>query len=1844
MVFTLQLLHASDLEGTVRAIPNVDRFTALIDFFANDPTLVPSGTVVRPLSRNTLILSSGDNYLAGPFFNAAGDTTVDVLPGEPGVQTVETVLRRVYDRFFFNRITDGDGNGTLTGGPGNDHFSGALGNDTLSGNEGDDILDGGAGNDVLNGGAGNDTLQGGPGDDTLTGGAGRDRFIFSAPSPSATTAVTTLIGIDTITDFNPAEDTIVLDRSTFTRFTSFGAIDAATFAVVDSDAAAETSAAFIVYNRTNGKLFYNQNGTEAGFGAAGGQFATLTGNPTLTAANFVVGNAIPAFTDLRGGAGRIDIALMNIVGFDASALGNHEFDLGTAIVAELIAEDIRASASGNVLGGTRWLGTLFPYLAANLDFSQDPNLNADIINTFINGGPLFTTEPLRLSTAFALTADRIQRATTPTELEERDKLAPATVVDLDGDPSTTFDRVGVIGLTTPLLASISSPGATRVIGSGRNDVQELAQLIQPVIDRVIRGPDNNLGTADDINKIILVTHLQQFQVDLALAPLLRGVDIIMAGGSGTILTDANDVLRPGDVSQGPYPTFVNGADGNPIALVNTDGLYEYVGRLVIQFDDRGVIIPSSYNPNVSGAYATLDSVVFPALGLGTPSGNRAADTARLRETSLRAALAGQLVDAVTAVVNAQDSNIAGNTSVFLEGRRSQVRTQETNLGNLTADANLVYARAVDPTVTLSLKNGGGIRDVIGAVRNVGDRTDFLPTQANPLSGKQEGQVSQLDIAGTLRFNNGLTLLTITEQQLYWLFEAAVATVAPGQTPGNFPQVAGVRFSYDPTRPGLQELRGEGATSTRVFDALGVLQPEFQQRLANGEGRLRNLVLTDENGIVTKVIVQDGRFVGDPNATLRLVTLNFLAGDPTPAVPAIVDTVYPLARWVKANPTLANRVDFLPETGVDLNLDGNPRTPGVGGAILGNNVTFAAQGTEQDALAEYLFTRYNVAQGRPSYSTPETDARFDQRIQNLAVPGTQDTVLSTVPNRELLLAPRSTVRFDSAEIVAYDPATRKVFVVGGTNRLEIRTVADLGNPSAVTTIDLGTVTTARYSRGISANSVAVKDGIVAVAISPALGTTSAERADAGVRGRVLFFRASDNSFIREVEVGFLPDNIAFSPDGRRLVVANEGEPQGYGTGDVDPEGSVSIITFEGGVRGLTATSPLRVVDADFRAFNDRRAELQGRGAIFDGPGRTVAQDVEPEYVAITPDSRFAYVTLQENNAVALVDLERGVVTNILPLGFKDHSSPRNSLDATDTFAVLDLGGATGGTFTLTVSNSAGTFTTGPLPFNASATAIRDALGALPSVGGNANVAVAAIGGQFDIRFSGTNARGEFVGGVNTRITVDGRNLTGGRGARIIAYPFNPQSFPNLFGAYQPDAIAAYVVDGVTYLVTANEGDGREYSGFANEARVGSLTLNPERFPIPSGIQDTEALGRLTVLRTVGDDAPAPGYERLVTLGGRSFSIWNAQTGALVYDSGNDFDLIAAARGVLDKSRSDNKGPEPEGLVLGQVGNQIYAFIAWERSNGVVVYNITNPNAPRFVDYINVPGDVSPEGLLFIPAADSPSGRPVLLVANEISNTLTAYEILPRPTTPYDGLLGIGNMLAGMPLALARPGETLNDPNPGASILVGTAGNDTINGGVGNDILYGEGGNDVLSGDSGSDTIDGGDGNDTLNGGSGADTLIGGAGNDILDGGSGGDVLVGGFGDDLLTGGSGSDRFVFDGNAPFGAALGRDTVTDFTPGLDALVLSRTTFTALAAASGTILSGGTPLAPADFAVVDVAAANEVITAGNASALIVYNRQTGNLFYNPDRGTAGLGTGGLFATLAGTPNLTAADILIVG
>ncbi|QAU36135.1 alkaline phosphatase [Janthinobacterium sp. 17J80-10] len=500
--------------------------------------------------------------------------------------------------------------------------------------------------------------------------------------------------------------------------------------------------------------------------------------------------------------------------------------------------------------------------------------------------------------------------------------------------------------------------------------------------------------------------------------------------------------------------------------------------------------------------------------------------------------------------------------------------------------------------------------------------------------------------------------------------------------------------------------------------------------------------------------------------------------------------------------------------------------------------------------------------------------------------------------------------DTHEIPAYDPASKRLFVVNGSGvgSVEVWNIADPKTP-----VQVGTLTAADFGTGLAGfNSVAVHNGVVALAIEASPKTSA---------GLVAFVRASNLSIISKIAVGAQPDMVTFSPDGRYVLSANEGEPNSYNALDsVDPEGSVSIID----VSDVTKPVERR---ATFTAFNGQEATLRAAGVRIYGPNATVAQDLEPEYVTVSADSKTAYVTLQENNAIAVVDIATAKVTKIIPLGFKDFNVAGYGIDASDE-----------------------------------------------------------------------------DGGTNTN--------TGTAAVKIATVPVK--------GMYLPDGIANYTVGGVTYLVTANEGDARaDWPGFNEETRVrehcaaGGMDLSVFGASAANFLFDSN-LGRLRITNTpnggsTGKNASGECSE-LYAFGGRSFTIWNAATGARVFDSGDAFETLTSSlagtsgfdfkfntshdNNSLD-SRSPTKGPEPESVVLQRFGAKVFAFIGLERVGGVMVYDVTVPTAPKQVTYVNtrtgITGDRGPEGLIVIPAAKSPNGVPLLVVANEVSGTTRLFEI-------------------------------------------------------------------------------------------------------------------------------------------------------------------------------------------------------------------------------------------------------------
>jgi len=573
---------------------------------------------------------------------------------------------------------------------------------------------------------------------------------------------------------------------------------------------------------------------------------------------------------LYGSKGIADVQIQNELGVQAVAFGNHEFDFGPANIAGLIS----GSAPGSILGAD-FRGADYAYLSANLDFSTNTAL-----------------APLEVAGGKAPIAGTVTSSVVLTSGEE---------------------LIGVVGATTPTLGRISSPGTVGISPGTFDNVPTPAQLdalaaiIQAEVDAVVAA---NPG----MNKVILMAHMQVLDIEVALAGRLSGVDIIIAGGSHTRLFDDNDRVRAGDSDQGQYPILTTDKDGNPIAIVNTDGNYKYVGRLVIDFDENGHIVTDSYDATVSGAYAT-DAAGVAAVG-GTPDAEIV-----------------QIVDAIEAQILTTQSAIFGYSDVFLNGNRTGtatatdldgVRSQETNLGNLTARANLSYAQGFDSNVMVSMKNGGGIRASIGeTVVPPGGTSAVRQANSEMVDGdgmviKGQGAISQTDITTALAFNNGLSLVTLTAAEL-----VAVLNHAANSTGGGaFGQFAGVEFSFDPTRP----------AGSRVTQA----------------------DIVDENGASVLALVRNGVTVADPALTIRAVALNFMLpnGDG-----------YPL------NLAAPNRVDLY-------DLDGNGQADG----ILTGGASFAANGTEQDAFAEYLLANHGTKE--TAFAEADTGRDSDLGLTNL----------------------------------------------------------------------------------------------------------------------------------------------------------------------------------------------------------------------------------------------------------------------------------------------------------------------------------------------------------------------------------------------------------------------------------------------------------------------------------------------------------------------------------------------------------------------------------------------------------------------------------------------------------------------------------------------------------------------------------------------------------------------------------------------------------------------------------------------------------------------------------------------
>lgn len=534
--------------------------------------------------------------------------------------------------------------------------------------------------------------------------------------------------------------------------------------------------------------------------------------------------------------------------------------------------------------------------------------------------------------------------------------------------------------------------------------------------------------------------------------------------------------------------------------------------------------------------------------------------------------------------------------------------------------------------------------------------------------------------------------------------------------------------------------------------------------------------------------------------------------------------------------------------------------------------------------------------------------------------------------------------NSAEIVAYDSSSQKLVTANSiANRLDI---IDFSNPSAP-----GPITSVSLSALGGINSVDVRNGFIAVALQGINPQDS---------GKIAFYNMT-GTLVSQVTVGAMPDMIAYNHAGTKVYAPCEGEPT-LSTYAQDPEGTIAVVDVSGGIPTVNNSN---VTIINFNSFNPQIATLRAAGVrIYGNLGlATVSQDLEPEYITISDDDQTGWVTLQEANAIAKVNLVTNTVTNIIPLGTANHSLVSNGLDASDQ-----------------------------------------------------------------------------TSGIN-----------------IANFPVK--------GLYLPDAITHMNIGGTNYIFTANEGDSRADFGAANneESRISGLTLDPTAFVDQNILKSNFFLGRLNATNRTGDTDNDGDIDEINVYGSRGFSVWN-ENGVLLYNSGNLLEKIIAghptfsaifnatnSNSVTPKNRSDDKGPEIEGVTVANIDGDNILFASSERIGGVFLFNIDNPVSPRYIGYYNnrtttLPSgpDRGAEGIVYISAEESPNGNPIVILANEISSTLTIYQVntcaslsgIDITTTPNDTICSGNNAVLSTTVTGSPALQWLNN-NANISGATGTS---------------------------------------------------------------------------------------------------------------------------------------------------------------------------------------------------------------
>ena len=678
---------------------------------------------------------------------------------------------------------------------------------------------------------------------------------------------------------------------------------------------------------------------------------------------------------LADAPGLADIMINNNLGWDAAVIGNHEFDL-TRITATGLKEDnffeqiaarpeiqnydgigIGKDAKtyknkGAGIGAGGYPGAKFPYLSINLDFNAFKIHEGNQVKSIFD--------------AYRL-VDRTAKPDTPLP----NSLARSTVIKVG------TSKIGVIGATTPFLPDIAG-GLSRavMVKNGYIEINKTPEEQAALLTALVKDEVDKLHR-QGVNKIVLMTHLQQAEIEIELGKqLVKGnvdVDIIIGGGSHRVMGPADATARKmlrgpnqssvvdragGQINPSliPYPVVIsNETETTQLYYVNSGSNYEYLNQLIVRFNRQGNLI--GYDKLNSRPWRTDGDGVSDMLNKPEWKNLPVADQSeKIKQYVLTTSPSPELhqainiLNAVEAHINDLDRVQYGFSTKWLNGDRASIRSRETNLGNLVADSMLWYASELQrgsivgdqiKSIDVAFVNGGGVRDSIGTEQIApDDKIHRAPPEANPVLGKEAGEISRLDILNSLRFDNFLTIGMIPVEQLKRSIEAMIAK----PNAGAFGQISGFSFTYRHA-----DQKGGMPVVEEIWLTKPILTPDGRIDGATQIQQKLRMLYSEQKGFTS------------PGEQLGLVTINYLAEGAEGQADAKLTEHIKTPFWIGG-------------VGDEAKWIVKPQTVSTAPAILAKNLITRdlGFGSYRDALAAYLEINHASKSNNPFAAADRDD--------------------------------------------------------------------------------------------------------------------------------------------------------------------------------------------------------------------------------------------------------------------------------------------------------------------------------------------------------------------------------------------------------------------------------------------------------------------------------------------------------------------------------------------------------------------------------------------------------------------------------------------------------------------------------------------------------------------------------------------------------------------------------------------------------------------------------------------------------------------------------------------------------